>query len=121
MTDQADDKVAAKFHDVFREDVKDQFEGILKEAAEELEIPGGDVDKDEAMTDTLEEIMKKLAGAGDKIDNVQNSIDQLKKMGGDDEDLHDDISLKRDNKNSVKKDLSQSLKNDEEELDDDED
>lgn len=40
---------AAKFKDVVKDDVRNEFKDILKEVSEELDIPDGEVDKDEAM------------------------------------------------------------------------
>jgi len=111
---------AAKFKDLVKDDVRDQFQDILKEVSEELEIPDGDVDKDEAMaamTDTLDKLMDKLAGAGEKIDKVQQTVNNLKKISNDKEATDEMLSLKRDNKKSVKKDLSR-LEEDETEGDD---
>merc|ERR1711973_400639 len=111
---------AAKFKDLVKDDVRDQFQDILKEVSEELEIPDGDVDKDDAMaamTDTLDKLMDKLAGAGEKIDKVQQTVNNLKKISNDKEATDEMLSLKRDNKKSVKKDLSR-LEEDETEGDD---
>ena len=40
---------AAKFKDVVKDEVRNEFKDILKEVSEELDIPDGEVDKDEAM------------------------------------------------------------------------
>merc|ERR1719317_1275958 len=79
-----------KFRDVVKDDVREKFSEILKEVSDELDLPEGDVDKDEAMaamTETLDKLMTKLAGTGDKA-----ATDDL-------------LNLKRDNKKSVKKEL----------------
>merc|ERR1719480_470037 len=76
-------KTAAKFRDVVKDDVREKFSEILKEVSEELDLPEGDVDKDEAMaamTETLDQLMNKLAGAGDKI---HKHVHNLKKVSRD--------------------------------------
>ena len=107
--DKDDLKNAAKFRDVVKDDVRDNFQDILKEVSEELNIPEGDVDKDEAMaamSQTLDQLMNKLSGAGEKLEHVQKTVDNLKKLSGDKTATDELVSLKRDNKKSVKKDLS---------------
>ena len=107
--DKDDLKNAAKFRDVVKDDVRDNFQDILKEVSEELNIPEGDVDKDEAMaamSQTLDQLMNKLSGAGEKLEYVQKTVDNLKKLSGDKTATDELVSLKRDNKKSVKKDLS---------------
>ena len=101
---------AAKFKDVVKDDVRNEFKDILKEVSEELDIPDGEVDKDEAMaamTQTLDQLMNKLSGAGEKLEKVQKTVDNLKKISADKEATDEMLSLKRDNKKSVKKDLRQ--------------
>lgn len=112
-------ETAAKFKDVVKEDIRAKFKDILKEVSEELDIPDGDVDKDEAMAEmskTLDRLMTKIAGTGKAIDRVQKNVDGLKQIAAD-KAVTDEMSLKRDNKHSVKKDLSQK----EEEIEDYED
>jgi len=101
-------ETAAKFRDVVKEDVREKFSEILKEVSEDLELPEGDVDKDEAMaamTKTLDQLMNKLAGAGDKIHKVQKHVANLKQVSEDKEATDEMVNLKRDNKKSVKKEL----------------
>jgi len=112
-------ETAAKFKDVVKDDIRAKFKDILKEVSEELDIPDGDVDKDEAMAEmsqTLDRLMTKIAGTGKAIDRVQKNVDDLKEIAAD-KAVTDKMSLKRDNKRSVKKDLSQK----EEEIEDYED
>ena len=100
---------AAKFRDVVKDEIRENFQDILKEVSEELDIPEGDVDKDEAMaamSKTLDQLMNKLSGAGEKLEHVQKTVDNLKKLSDNKEATDDLVSLKRDNKKSVKKDLS---------------
>ena len=102
-------KNAAKFRDVVKDEIRDNFQDILKEVSEELDIPEGDVDKDEAMaamSQTLDQLMNKLSGAGEKLEHVQKTVDDLKKLSENKEETDELASLKRDNKPSVKKDLS---------------
>jgi len=101
-------EMAAKFRDVVKDDVREKFSEILKEVSEELDLPEGDVDKDEAMaamTETLDKLMNKLAGTGDKIQNAQKQAASLRKITGDKAATDDILNLKRDNQKSVKKDL----------------
>ena len=112
-------ETAAKFKDVVKDDIRAKFKDILKEVSDELDIPDGDVDKDEAMAEmskTLDRLMTKIAGTGKAIDRVQKNVDDLKQITRD-KAATDEMSLKRDNKPSVKKDLSQQ----EEEVEDYED
>ena len=51
--------------------------------------------------------MNKLSGAGEKLEKVQKTVDNLKKISADKEATDEMLSLKRDNKKSVKKDLRQ--------------
>jgi len=102
---------AAKFRDIVKDDVREKFSEILKEVSNELDIPEGDVDKDEAMaamTETLDKLMNKLSGAGDKIHNAQKHVANLKKVTGDKAATDDIVNLKRDNKKSVKKELREN-------------
>lgn len=99
---------AAKFRDVVKDDVREKFGEILKEVSEELDLPEGDVDKGEAMaamTKTLDQLMNKLSGAGDKINKVQKHMASLKKGNADLSVGDQSVNLKRDNKMSVKKEL----------------
>jgi len=101
-------EMAAKFRDVVKDDVREKFSEILKEVSDELDLPEGDVDKDEAMaamTETLDKLMTKLAGTGEKINNAQKQAANLKKITGDKAATDDLLNLKRDNKKSVKKEL----------------
>ena len=114
---------AAKFRDVVKDEIRENFQDILKEVSEELDIPEGDVDKDEAMaamSQTLDQLMNKLSGAGEKLEHVQKTVDNLKKLSDNKEATDDLVSLKRDNKQSVKKDLSrmEEPEEDDEEEDD---
>jgi len=98
----------AKFRDVIKDDVREKFGEILKEVSEELELPDGDSDKDEAMKamgETLDQLIGKLAGSGDRLTKVQKHVSDLKKLTADQEETDKIVSLKRDNKKSVKKDL----------------
>merc|ERR1719244_598565 len=99
-------EMAAKFRDVVKDDVREKFSEILKEVSEDLDLP--EVDKDEAMaamTETLDKLMNKLAGTGDKIQNAQKQAASLRKITGDKAATDDILNLKRDNQKSVKKDL----------------
>jgi len=103
-------EMAAKFRDVVKDDVREKFSEILKEVSDELDLPEGDVDKDEAMaamTETLDKLMNKLAGTGDKIHNARKQAANIKKITGDKGATDDILNLKRDNKKSVKKDLGE--------------
>jgi len=117
-------ETAAKYKDVVKEDIRTQFKDILKEVSEELDIPDSEVDEDDAMAEmskTLDRLMTKISGTGKAIDRVQKYVDDMK-QGAADEVETDEISLKRDNKLSVKKDLSRSeYVEDEEDDEDDED
>jgi len=119
-------KTASKFRDVVKDDVREKFSDILKEVSAELELPEGDVDKDEAMaamSATLDQLMNKLAGAGDKIEKVQKHVANIKKISENKEST-DEMSLKRDNKKSVKKELREDradiMPDDEDESEEDE-
>eukprot|EP00092_Neocalanus_flemingeri_P041159 GFUD01044817.1.p1 GENE.GFUD01044817.1~~GFUD01044817.1.p1 ORF type:complete len:956 (+),score=375.88 GFUD01044817.1:80-2947(+) len=104
-------ETAAKFRDVVKDDVRHKFSDILKEVSKELELPEGDVDKDEAMaamTKTLDQLMNKLSGAGEQIDKVQKHVADLKKISADKDGTDDMVSLKRDNTKSVKKELREN-------------
>lgn len=101
-------KKVSKFRDIVKDDVREQFSDILKEVSEDLELPDGDVDKDEAMKamgETLDQLIGKLSGAEDKIDKVQKHVMDLKKLSADQEETDNMVSLKRDGKKSVKKEL----------------
>ena len=108
-------ETAAKFKDVVKDDIRTQFKDILREVSEELDIPNGDVDEDEAMAEmskTLDKLMTKIAGTGKAIDKAQKTVDHMKKAVLEEEADTEDLSLKRDNKMSVKKDLSQKALSD---------
>merc|ERR1719348_909010 len=95
---------AAKFRDIVKDDVREKFSEILKEVSNELDIPEGDVDKDEAMaamTETLDKLMNKLSGAGDKIHNAQKHVANLKKVTEDKAATDDIVNLKRENKADI--------------------
>merc|ERR1712058_33564 len=62
-----------------------------------------------------------LAGAGEKIDKVQQSVNNLKKISNDKKATDEMLSLKRDNKKSVKKDLSLMEEEAEDDLEDEDD
>merc|ERR1719369_2351897 len=65
---------AAKFRDIVKDDVREKFGDILQEISDELKLPEGDVDQDEAisaMSATLDQLIAKLAGTGDKMKEVQ--------------------------------------------------
>jgi len=86
-------ETAKKFRDVVKDDVKEKFSDILKEVSEELELPEGEVNKDEAMaamSKTLDDLMGKLAGAGEKIDQVQKQVIDIKKISEQAKEASDD-------------------------------
>lgn len=93
----------AKFRDIVKDDVREKFSDILKEVSDELNLPDGDVDQEEAMramSATLDQLVSKLAGSSDKMKDVQKQIVDLKK-----EVAGETVDLKRDGKRSVKKEL----------------
>lgn len=99
---------AAKFRDVIKDDVREKFGEILKEVSDELELPDGDVDKDDAMkamSETLDQLIGKLSVNGDRLNKVQKQVADLKKLTADQDETDRIASLRRDNKKTVKKDL----------------
>jgi len=101
-------ETASKFKDVIKDDIRTQFKDILKEVSEELDLSEGEVDRDEAMLEmskTLDRLMTRIAGTGKAIDQAQKTVDLLKQEAREVPDTNE-MSLKRDNKMSVKKDLS---------------
>lgn len=118
---------SAKVKDAVNKEMRHKFDDIFEEVSDEMDISDGEIDKEEVMavmSKTLDELMSKLSGTGDKIDNVQKHIENFKKSKSIiDESASDDAeSLKRDNKQSIKKDLSRiEIMEEEEEEDDEED
>merc|ERR1739838_571912 len=117
---------SAKVKDVVNKEMRHKFDDIFEEVSDEMDISDGEIDKDEVMavmSKTLDELMSKLSGTGGKIDNVQKHIENFKKSKSIiDESAGDDVeSLERDNKQSIKKDLSRIEIMEEEEEEDDED
>ena len=101
MTEEKRVKVA-KFKDIVKEDVRERFSDILREVSEELELPGGEVEQEEAMqamADTLDQLVAKLAGSSEQVEGVRRQVEDIKAAAADTTDL------KRDGKRSVKKEL----------------
>jgi len=97
-----------KFKDLLKDDVRNEFGNILKEVSEELEIPDGDVDQNDAlkaMGETLDQLMGKLTGTEVKIDKVQQKVKNIKEITQDENEINKILDLKRDGKKSVKKEL----------------
>jgi len=96
----------AKFKDIVKDDVREKFSDILKEVSDELELPEGDVDQDEAMksmSELLDQLVSKLAGPSDKMAGVKKQALELKKAA--EAVASESVNLKRDGKRSVKKEL----------------
>merc|ERR1712098_113728 len=87
----------SKFRDVVKDDVRQKFGDILQEISEELKLPEGDVDQDEAMkamSATLDQLVSKLAGSSEKMKEVQKHVSDLKKVT--EEVTEKSLNLKRD-------------------------
>ena len=96
----------AKFKDIVKDDVREKFSDILKEVSDELELPEGDVDQDEAMksmSELLDQLVSKLAGPGEKMAGVKKQAMELKQAA--EAVASESVNLKRDGKKSVKKEL----------------
>merc|ERR1719370_1699391 len=96
----------AKFKDIVKDDVREKFSDILKEVSEELELPEGDVDQDEAMksmSELLDQLVSKLAGPSEKMAGVKKQALELKQAA--EAVASESVNLKRDGKRSVKKEL----------------
>merc|ERR1719402_847945 len=105
----ADDKKAKveKFRDIVKDDVREKFSDILKEVSDELELPDGDVDPEEAMktmSELLDQLISKLPGSSEKMEGVKKQARELK-QAADKVAKESFVSLKRDGKKSVKKEL----------------
>ena len=98
-----------------KDDVREEFQNILKEVSEELEIPDGDVNKDEAMaamSETLDQLMSKLSGAGENLERVQKTVNNIKKISKEELSLREDIKKTKDQIYRLNKEeflVSQSL------------
>merc|ERR1719411_1511848 len=96
----------AKFKDIVKDDVREKFSDILKEVSDELELPEGDVDQDEAMrsmSELLDQLVSKLAGPSEKVAGVKKQALALKQAA--EAVASESVNLKRDGKKSVKKEL----------------
>ena len=96
----------AKFKDIVKDDVREKFSDILKEVSDELELPEGDVDQDEAMksmSELLDQLVSKLAGPSEKMAGVKKQALELKQAA--EAVASESVNLKRDGKRSVKKEL----------------
>lgn len=105
LTEEKKVKVA-KFRDIVKDDVREKFSDILKEVSEELRLPDGDVDQEEAineMSATLDQLITKLAGPTEKVEGIHKHVMNLKKAA--EEASEEAVNLKRDGKRSVKKEL----------------
>merc|ERR1719336_740711 len=83
------------------------FSDILKEVSDELELPDGDVDPEEAMktmSELLDQLISKLPGSSEKMEGVKKQARELK-QAADKVAKESFDSLKRDGKKSVKKEL----------------
>ena len=102
----------AKFKDIVKDDVREKFSDILKEVSDELELPEGDVDQDEAMrsmSELLDQLVSKLAGPSEKIAGVKKQALELKQAA--EAVASGSVNLKRDGKRSVKKELREEGEN----------
>ena len=84
--------------------IRDEFNEILEDAARELDIPEGEIDRDEAlnvMSSSLNQLMSKLSETEKREKEAINMKSEHSESSSSSE-----LSLKRDNKRSVKKDLS---------------
>jgi len=100
----------AKFKDIVKDDVREKFSDILKEVSDELELPEGDVDQDEAMrsmSELLDQLVSKLAGPSEKMAGVKKQALELKQAA--EAVASESVNLKRDGKRSVKKELREDL------------
>ena len=103
----------AKFKDIVKDDVREKFSDILKEVSDELELPEGDVDQDEAMrsmSELLDQLVSKLAGPSEKMAEVKKQALEVKKQALElkqaaEAVASESVNLKRDGKRSVKKEL----------------
>merc|ERR1712037_860223 len=98
--------MGAKFKDIVKDDVREKFSDILKEVSDELELPEGDVDQDEAMrsmSELLDQLVSKLAGPSEKMAGVKKQALELKQAA--EAVASESVNLKRDGKGSVKKEL----------------
>jgi len=105
LTEEKKVKVA-KFRDIVKDDVREKFSDILKEVSDELRLPDGDVDQEEAineMSATLDQLITKLAGPTEKVEGIHKHVMNLKKAA--EEASEEALNLKRDGKRSVKKEL----------------